>query len=124
MQNVIMVSARSRSSESLIVLAMILTRIIYICPPNEVLIFSGGHRRIAGTSRTIGYRVVQGGRGIRIPLIEVVDRMDLTNMMIDLRVAGRVLARAASRSTCRASRTSRSRARASSSRTRSSASSA
>ena len=72
---------------SLIVLALILKRIIYICPPNEVLIFSGGHRKIAD-NRTIGYRVVQGGRGVRIPLIEVVDRMDLTNMMIELRVAG------------------------------------
>ena len=36
----------------------------------------------------IGYRVVQGGRGLRIPLIEVVDRMDLTNMIIELRVQG------------------------------------
>jgi len=36
----------------------------------------------------IGYRVVQGGRGIKIPLIEVVDRMDLTNMIIELRVQG------------------------------------
>ncbi|MEO8549782.1 MAG: flotillin family protein, partial [Kofleriaceae bacterium] len=72
---------------SLILIALILKRIIYICPPNEVLIFSGGHRKL-GDNRTIGYRVVQGGRGVRIPLIEVVDRMDLTNMMIELRVAG------------------------------------
>lgn len=75
---------------ALVVLAAIIKRIIYICPPNEVLIFSGGHRRIPGADgdRTIGYRVVQGGRGIRIPLIEVVDRMDLTNMVIELRVQG------------------------------------
>src|SRR6185312_7188957 len=73
---------------SLIVLAMILSRIIYICPPNEVLIFSGSHRKLGTEERVVGYRVVQGGRGIRIPLIEVVDRMDLTNMMIELRVQG------------------------------------
>lgn len=77
---------------ALLVLALIISRIIYICPPNEVLIFSGGHRKVAddadGTARTVGYRVIQGGRGIRIPLIEVVDRMDLTNMAIDLRVQG------------------------------------
>src|SRR5215470_11774203 len=72
---------------SLVVIAMILKRIIYICPPNEVLIFSGGHRKL-GEDRIIGYRVVQGGRGIRIPLIEIVDRMDLTNMLIELRVQG------------------------------------
>lgn len=71
---------------SLLVLAIIISRIIYICPPNEVLIFSGGHRKLG--DKTIGYRLVQGGRGIRIPLIEVVDRMDLTNMVIDLKVEG------------------------------------
>jgi flotillin len=74
---------------ALLVLAIILKRMVYICPPNAVLIFSGTHRRLTGTDdRVIGYRVVQGGRGLRIPLIEVVDRMDLTNMMIELRVQG------------------------------------
>jgi flotillin len=75
---------------ALLVIGIIISRIIYICPPNEVLIFSGGHRRIAveGEDRIVGYRVVQGGRGIRIPLIEVVDRMNLTNMIIELRVQG------------------------------------
>jgi flotillin len=88
MQNLIMVGAVSVLG-ALIVIAFIISRIIYICPPNEVLIFSGGHRRIPGTDdRVVGYRVVQGGRGIRIPLIEVVDRMDLTNMIIELRVQG------------------------------------
>jgi flotillin len=72
---------------ALAVLAIVISRIIYICPPNAVLIFSGVHRQI-GTDRAIGYRVVQGGRGIRIPLIEVVDRMDLTNNLIELRVQG------------------------------------
>lgn len=86
MQNLLAVGAVSIIG-SLIVLAMILSRIIYICPPNEVLIFSGGHRKLED-GRTIGYRVVQGGRGVRIPLIESVDRMDLTNMLIELRVQG------------------------------------
>jgi|HubBroStandDraft_6_1064221.scaffolds.fasta_scaffold36717_2 flotillin len=72
---------------ALFVLVFILRRIVYICPPNAVLIFSGGHHKIAD-GRTIGYRVVQGGRGIRIPLVEVVDRMDLTNMLIELKVQG------------------------------------
>jgi len=72
---------------ALFVIALILRRIVYICPPNAVLIFSGGHHKIAD-GRTIGYRVVQGGRGVRIPLVEVVDRMDLTNMLIELKVGG------------------------------------
>ena len=88
MTNLIMVGAIATLG-ALILIAMIVSRIIYICPPNEVLIFSGAHRRIpGGDGRIVGYRVVQGGRGIRIPLIEVVDRMDLTNMVIELRVQG------------------------------------
>ncbi|MBX3162539.1 MAG: flotillin family protein [Deltaproteobacteria bacterium] len=90
MSDVILVGAVAVLA-SLVFIAIIISRIIYICPPNEVLIFSGGHRRIAGRDgeeRTVGYRVVQGGRGLRIPLIEVVDRMDLTNMVIDLRAQG------------------------------------
>lgn len=87
MGNVLLVAAVS-VVVSLLVIALIVSRIIYICPPNEVLIFSGGQRKIPGEDRSVGYRVVQGGRGMRIPLIEVVDRMDLTNMTIDLRVQG------------------------------------
>lgn len=54
----------------------------YNCAPNEVLIFSGGRRRVG--ERTVGYRLVKGGGGLRVPLVERVDRMDLTNMVIDL----------------------------------------
>lgn len=56
--------------------------LIYICAPNEVLIFSGGRRVDSG--RSYGYRLVKGGRGVRVPLMERVDRMDLTNMAIDI----------------------------------------
>jgi flotillin len=87
MQNLLLVTVVCLAG-ALAVVSIIISRIIYICPPNAVLIFSGGHRKIAGDDRVIGYRVVQGGRGIKIPLIEVVDRMDLTNMIIELRVQG------------------------------------
>lgn len=54
-----------------------LKTLLYICPPNEVLIFSGRkHRLEDGTVR--GFRVVPGGRGWRVPIIEKVDRMSLT----------------------------------------------
>ncbi len=56
-----------------------------ICQPNEVLIFSGRKRRLAGGS-VVGYRVIQGGRGFRIPLIEKVDRLELNTIPIDLTV--------------------------------------
>ena len=55
---------------------MIAKKLIYIAAPNEVLVFSGRG----------GYRTIKGGRGYRVPLIETVDRMDLTNMIIDVAV--------------------------------------
>jgi flotillin len=64
----------------------------YVCPPSEVLVFSGRRRflRLPGgqaSDRTeVGFRVVRGGRAMRIPLIETVDRMMLTNMVIELSV--------------------------------------
>ena len=87
MQNLLVVGAVGILG-AMILIAFIISRVIYICPPNEVLIFSGGHRKLAGVDRPVGYRLIQGGRGIRIPLIEVVDRMSLTNMVIELRVQG------------------------------------
>jgi flotillin len=74
---------------AVLAIGMIVARLIYICPPNEVLIFSGGHRKVSlEDDRVVGYRLVQGGRGVRWPLIEIVDKMNLTNMIIELRVAG------------------------------------
>jgi flotillin len=67
-------------------LVIIVTRLIHICSPNEVLVFSGTHRDMG--QKTVGYRLVQGGRGIRKPMIEKVDRLDLTNMIIEIRVVG------------------------------------
>jgi flotillin len=60
--------------------------LIYNCAPNEVLIFSGKRRRVG--DRVYGYRLIKGGTGIRIPFLERVDRMDLTNMVIDLTAMG------------------------------------
>lgn len=63
-----------------------LRKLIYICAPNEVLIFSGRTRGLG--DRTVGYRLIKGGRGVRIPLLERVDRIDLTNMIIELGATG------------------------------------
>jgi flotillin len=69
------------------VVALVLTRFLYICSPNEVLVFSGG-QRASGTGRKVGYRIIKGGRAVRIPLLETVDSMDLTNMPIEVAVQG------------------------------------
>jgi flotillin len=69
-----------------LVITAIINRLLYICAPNEVLVFSGGQKASGG--RKVGYRIIKGGRAIRIPLLEAVDRMDLTNMPIEVSVAG------------------------------------
>ncbi len=57
-----------------------------ICQPNEVLIFSGRKRKLSDGS-SVGYRVIQGGRGFRIPIVERVDRIQLNTIPLDLTVA-------------------------------------
>lgn len=59
-------------------------KLFYVSNPNEALIFSGFKRMSAG--RQVGYRVVRGGRALRVPFFERVDRVDLTNLAIDVSV--------------------------------------
>jgi len=66
--------------------AIAIKRVIYICQPNEALVFTGKSNR-GPDNRILGYRVIQGGRGIRVPIFECVDRMDLTNMIIGVGVS-------------------------------------
>lgn len=73
---------------ALAVFAIVFTlkNLIYICGPDEVLIFSGSKSRYQ--DQTVGYRLIKGGRGVRIPLLETVDRLNLTNMNIEIAVSG------------------------------------
>lgn len=70
---------------AVVTIILVVTKLMHICPPSAVLVFSGGRRKVG--DRTIGFRLIQGGRGIRIPLLETVDVMDLTNMAVDLQVS-------------------------------------
>jgi len=66
--------------------SMVIRNLYYICQPNEVLIFAGPTRRL-GDGRRVGYRLVKGGSSVRVPLMERALKMDLSNMIIDLKVA-------------------------------------
>ncbi|MBZ5714611.1 flotillin family protein [Nannocystis pusilla] len=68
-----------------VALLLIVKNVLYVCQPNEVLIFSG-RRRETPDGKLFGYKIIRGGRAIRIPLFETVDRMDLTNMIIEVQV--------------------------------------
>ncbi|MGH1396027.1 MAG: flotillin family protein [Trichormus sp.] len=64
----------------------VIRNLYYICQPSEVLIFAGSRTAI-DDKRSVGYRLVKGGSGIQVPLLEKTFRMDLTNMIIELRVS-------------------------------------
>lgn len=59
-----------------------LKSLVYTCAPNEALIFSGRRRRVG--DKIVSYDIIKGGRRVKWPLIERVDRMDLSNMTIDI----------------------------------------
>jgi flotillin len=71
----------------LLVLTFIAKNLLYICKPNEILIFSGGNHKGAD-GREIGFRVKHGGRGIRKPIVENVVRMDVSNISVNMSVQG------------------------------------
>lgn len=59
--------------------AIALSNLLEICEPNEVLVFSGINNKA-------GYKILYAERKLRIPLFHKVDRLDVTNMVIDLNV--------------------------------------
>ncbi len=73
-----------------ILVALILTFIkvnLVIAPPNELLIFSGKKRRLKDGT-IVGYRVIKGGRGLKIPIVESVSRMSLNIIPLDMELLG------------------------------------
>jgi flotillin len=70
---------------AVIFLIMIVSSLIIICPPNRVVIISGRSRKMSD-GRTVGYRILKGGRTVRIPLIEKVSWMDLNTIPLEVSV--------------------------------------
>lgn len=61
--------------------------LLQVCPPNEVLIFSGRRYRMAdGSIRR--YRTIFGGRGWRWPIIERAARMSLNTLEVPIMIRG------------------------------------
>lgn len=63
----------------------VIQKFYYICQPSEVLIFAGRRTQLPD-GKEIGYGLVKGGSSLQMPLLERTFRMDLTNMIIDLKV--------------------------------------
>lgn len=66
-------------------LTFIVKSLIIICLPNEMVVITG-RRRVGPDGREVGYRVLHGGRTLRIPIIEKVSRIDLTTIPIEVAV--------------------------------------
>lgn len=65
---------------------VVIRNFYYICQPSEILIFAG-NRTPVQDRQSVGYRLVKGGSSLQMPLLERTFRMDLTNMIIELRVS-------------------------------------
>jgi len=65
-------------------LSLVVRKLLYVAAPNEALVFSGKRRQLG--DREVGYRILRGGRSLRVPLLEQVNRIDLTMFTIDVGV--------------------------------------
>jgi flotillin len=68
-----------------LVVGAVLRGLLFICAPYEILIFSGRKHRLPDGS-TVGFKVIQGGRAFRIPLLENVSRMDVRLFGVEVSV--------------------------------------
>ena len=78
------------SAATLVVMAMLFTimivkALIVICPPNQIAVITGKSRTLSD-GRTVGYRILRGGRTLRIPIIEKVSWMDLNTIPLEVSV--------------------------------------
>lgn len=81
----ILITLLSTAGLSLFAINLIIRNLLYICEPSEILIFAGPKQKLEG-DREVGYRLVKGGKSLRVPLFEKAFRMDLTNTIIELKV--------------------------------------
>lgn len=71
----------------IMVFVVIVKQFLYVGRPNEILIFSGRDRLRADGSH-VGFRTVIGGRTIKIPILETVNRMDLRVIPVTISIEG------------------------------------
>jgi flotillin len=68
-----------------IALIYLVRSLIIIGLPNEIVVISGRRRQLED-GREVGYRVIHGGRTLRIPIIEKVSRIDVSTIPIEVAV--------------------------------------
>ncbi len=65
------------------VLLYAIRNLIVICLPNEMVVITG-RKRLTADGQEVGYRLLHGGRTLRIPVVERVSRIDLTTIPIEV----------------------------------------
>ncbi len=58
---------------------------LYICRPNEILIFSGRKHQLPDGS-SAGYKIIRHGWALRLPILETIWRMDMRLFMVEVAV--------------------------------------
>ena len=59
-----------------------LKNLLFVATPNQVLVLAGGTHKVG--PKRVGYRAIRGGRAVRIPLVETVHWMDLSNIPVEI----------------------------------------
>jgi flotillin len=68
-----------------VLLIVIIKRFLFICGPQEILVFSGRAQQLPDGS-TSNYKIIHGGRGFRRPFVESVNRMDMRLFPVEVTV--------------------------------------
>lgn len=68
-----------------IVLLIVIRSFLIIVPPNKVLVLAGRRTRDAN-GKSVGYRIIRGGRATYFPAIERAGWIDLTTIPLDLQI--------------------------------------
>lgn len=64
---------------------LLLRSFLFVCKPNEILVFSG-RKHVLPDGTTSGYKILHGGRGLRMPFLESVARMDMRLFAVEVAV--------------------------------------
>ena len=82
---VLLLAAAVGAVVAVTVFIAVLRQFLFICRPNEILLFSGRKHRLPDGS-SVGYKVVRRGWAVRTPLVELVSRMDMRLFMVEVAV--------------------------------------
>lgn len=70
---------------AILIVGIALKTLIVMCPPNQAAVITGRDRQLPD-GRTVGYRVLRGGRTFRLPLLERVQFLELNTISIEVAV--------------------------------------